>query len=194
MRIAISGSHLVGKTTLAEALSDTLPRHELVPEPYELLVDDEYEFAEVPSLEDFELQLERSFQCIQESGTNVVFDRCPLDILGYLFTHRDAEAFQLEDWMPRVRDAVAKLDLIVFVPVEDPDLVAVPRSQVRLRSEVDAVLRDIIVDDAYGLDIDVMTAAGTPGARLHQVVAHLFGVPGDERSQGCSSPGPSAVR
>jgi hypothetical protein len=70
-------------------------------------------------------------------------------------------------------ESVAKLDLIVFVPVEDPDRVAVPRSQARLRAEVDTVLRDIVVDDAYGLETDVISAAGTPGARLRQVVTHL---------------------
>lgn len=173
MRIAISGSHLVGKTTLAEALADALPQHELVPEPYYLLEEDGHEFAEMPSLDDFELQLERSIQCVQESGPDVVFDRCPLDILGYLVTHRDAEAFQPEDWMPRVREAVAKLDLIVFVPIEDPDRVAVPRSQVRLRSDVDMALNDLIVDDVYGLEIEVITVTGTPDARLREVAAHL---------------------
>lgn len=172
MRVAISGSHLVGKTTLATALADALPRHDLVPEPYYLLAEDGHEFEEMPSIDDFERQLERSFQCIEESGSDVVFDRCPLDLLGYLITHRDAEAFRLNDWLPRVRTSVAKLDLVVFVPVEEPDRVAVPRSQARLRAEVDAILRDIIVDDAYGLDIDVITAQGTPGARLRQVVAH----------------------
>jgi len=173
MRIAISGSHLVGKTTLAEALAEALPGHELVPEPYYLLEEDGHEFAEMPSIEDFELQLERSIQCVQESGMDVVFDRCPLDVLGYLVTHRDADAFRREDWMPRVREAVAKLDLIVFVPIEDPDRVAVPRPQARLRSDVDMVLRDMIVDDAYGLEIDVITVAGTPGTRLREVAAHL---------------------
>jgi hypothetical protein len=173
MRIAISGSHLVGKTTLAEALADALPGHELVPEPYYLLEDEGHEFAEMPSLEDFELQLERSIRCVQESGADVVFDRCPLDILGYLVTHRDADDFQIKDWMPRVREAVATLDLIVFVPIEDPDRVAVPRSQARLRSDVDIALRDLILDDACGLEIEVIMVAGTPDARLRDVTAHL---------------------
>ena len=173
MRVAISGSHLVGKTTLAGALADALPSHELVPEPYYLLAEDGYEFGEMPSIDDFERQLERSFQCIEDSGPDVVFDRCPLDLLGYLITARDAEAFRLDDWLPRVRASVAKLDLVVFVPIEEPDHVAVPRSQARLRAEVDSVLRDIIVDDVYELEIDVMTARGMPDARLHQVVTHL---------------------
>ena len=173
MRIAISGSHLVGKTTLAEALADALPGHELVPEPYFLLEEDGCEFAEMPSIEDFELQLERSIQCVQEGGSNVIFDRCPADILGYLITHREAEAFQLADWLPRVQECIATLDLLVFVPIEEPDRVAVPRSQVRLRAEVDATLRDIVVDDAYGLEVDVITVAGAPGTRLQQVVARV---------------------
>lgn len=173
MRIAISGSHLVGKTTLAEALADALPSHDLVPEPYYLLEEDGYEFGEVPSIQDFERQLECSVQSIEESRTDVVFERCPLDLLGYLITHRDAEAFRLNDWLPRVRASIAKLDLIAFVPIEVPDRVAVPRSQARLRADVDAVLRDIIVDDMYGLETHVITVQGTPGARLRQVVAHL---------------------
>jgi predicted ATPase len=173
MRIAISGSHRVGKTTLAEALAETMPGHELVHEPYYLLQEDGHEFAEMPSIEDFERQLERSIECIHESGADVVFDRCPLDILGYLVTHCDAGAFQLETWMPRVRQAVAKLDVVVFVPVEEPDRVAVPRSEARLRSDVDTVLRDIIADDAYGLEFDLIVAAGTTEARLREVMAHL---------------------
>lgn len=175
MRIAISGSHLVGKTTLAESLADALPSYELVPEPYYLLEQDGWEFAEMPSIEDFERQLACSVLCIQEGGPDVVFDRCPLDILGYLLTHRDGRAFRLEDWMPRVREAVAKLDVIVFLPIEDPDRMAVPREQARLRSDVDTALREIIVDDEYGLEVAVITAVGSPGARLRQVVAHLQG-------------------
>jgi len=173
MRIAVSGSHRVGKTTLAEALAEALPRHEFVPEPYHLLEEDGHEFAEMPSIEDFELQLERSFQCVQESGANVIFDRCPLDILGYLITHQDADVFQIGDWMPRVQESVAGLDIIVFVPIEEPDRIAVSHSDARLRAEVDAVLRDIIVDDTCGLGFDVITTAGETATRVRQVMANL---------------------
>lgn len=173
MRIAVSGSHRVGKTTLAEALADALPSHELVPEPYYLLEEDGYEFPEMPSIEDFEHQLERSLQCIHESGPDTIFDRCPLDIIGYLVTHQDAGAFRLEEWMPRVREAVSTLDLIVFVPIEHPDRVAVDRSQARTRSDVDAALSEIVGDDTYGLEFELITVEGTPGARVRQVITHL---------------------
>jgi MoxR-like ATPase len=112
MRIAICGTHLVGKTTLAEQLAEALPSHELVPEPYRFLEHEGYEFGEMPSLEDFERQLERAFRCVQEGGPAAVFDRCALDIVGYLQTHEDAEAFDLDRWLPRIREHVAALDLI----------------------------------------------------------------------------------
>lgn len=173
MRIAISGSHLVGKTTLAEALADALPQHQFVPEPYRLLEEEGHEFEEMPSIEDFELQLERSLQCLQEGGPDVVFDRCPLDLVGYLQVHADAEAFDLEQWLPRIREHMAALDLVVFVPIEAPDRVAVPRSQARHRAAVDAMLGDIVLNDAYGVEVAVIEVAGSIEARLRQVLAQV---------------------
>lgn len=173
MRIAISGSHLVGKTTLAEALAEALPGHQFVPEPYRLMEEEGYEFGEMPSVEDFELQLERSFLCLQEGGPAAVFDRCPLDLAGYLLTHADADAFDLELWTPRIREHVATLDLVVFVPIEAPDRVDVPRSQRRLREEVDTLLSDIILGDAYGFEMTAIEVAGSLDVRLRQVLARV---------------------
>lgn len=173
MRIAISGSHLVGKTTLCEALAEVLPLYQFFPEPYRLLEEEGHEFGDMPSVDDFELQLERSFQCLQEGGTDAVFDRCPLDVVGYLQTHDDAEAFDLEFWMPRIREHVATLDLVVFVPIEEPDRVAVGRSQARLRARVDEVLGDMILNDAYGLGVEAIEVAGSIDARIRQILARV---------------------
>lgn len=175
MRIAISGSHRVGKTTLAEALAEAFPKYELVPEPYYLLEEDGHEFAEMPSLEDFELQLDRSLQSLEESHANTVFDRCPLDILGYLVTHDDADAFEVDDWMPRMQRLMPSLDLIVFVPIEERDRIPVDRAEQQLRGDVDSALREIVADDAYGFEVDVLTVTGSPAERLKQVLARLRG-------------------
>lgn len=181
MRIAISGSHRVGKTTLAEALADALPGHTLVPEPYRLLEDDGYDFAEMPSLEDFERQLERSLESLDDSGPDSVFDRCPLDIVGYLLTHREARSFTLDDWLPRIRAAMATLDLVVFVPIEDHDRIDVPRDDVRLRRRVDEALAAIVADDAHGLGFAVLSVHGSPDARLRQVLDARRAVPAHRR-------------
>jgi hypothetical protein len=125
MRIAISGSHGVGKTTLAEALAAALPNYELVPEPYRLLEDEGYVFPETPSVEDFEAQLERSLVCLEQTGTHVIFDRCPVDLLAYL---PPPPLFGFRSWLPPVEDSLASIDFIVFVPIERPDRIVVPRA------------------------------------------------------------------
>lgn len=61
MRIAISGTHPVGKSTLAEDLAALLRDHDLVGEPYHDMAEDGHAFSHPPSLDDFEAQLEYPF-------------------------------------------------------------------------------------------------------------------------------------
>lgn len=173
MRITISGSHRVGKTTLAEALADALPGYVLVPEPYYQLEDEGHEFEDPPSLEDFERQLERSLQSLADGAADVVFDRCPLDLLAYLRTHRDRAAFDATDWLPRIREAMATIHLVVFVPIEAPDRVPVDRSEQRLRSRVDDALRDLVLDDDADLGVSSLEVRGPVEPRLRQVLAQI---------------------
>ncbi len=80
MRIAISGTHGVGKSTLVEALADALPGSTSVIEPYHQLVEEGHELAAMPSVEDLELMLARSIANLRDSEPDVVLDRCPLDL------------------------------------------------------------------------------------------------------------------
>src|SRR5262249_33676494 len=174
MRIAVSGAHRTGKTTLVAELQRNLPAYEAVDEPYRLLEDEGYEFAEMPSLEDFERQLERSIESVAPAAPDRNHDRCPADIVGYLTTHVDAAAFDLEDWFPRVRDAMQALDLVVFVPIELPDRVAVSAADhMELRRRVDDELRDILLDDRWGLGVQTLEVAGTVAERARQVLARI---------------------
>ena len=176
MRIAIAGTHRSGKTTLVEDLSAALPQHLVVEEPYYLLVEEGHDFAEMPSVEDFELQLERSIDLLDDGEPNVIFDRCPADFLGYLLTHTEARAFDLESWLPRVRAAMASLDLVVFLPVEERDRIALPASEDgELRAQVDEKLKEILLENAFGFEVDVLEATGTPRERVRQVT-NVFGV------------------
>lgn len=173
MRIAISGAHRVGKTTLAEALADALPGHVLVPEPYYLLEDEGHEFEEMPSLEDFELQLERSLAALEDAAADVIVDRCPIDLVAYLQAHRDAANFDLDDWLPRIRERMATLDLVVFVPIEAPDRVPVERSEARLRAKVDDALRELLLDDALDVGVAAIEVRGPVDSRVRQVLTQL---------------------
>jgi hypothetical protein len=174
MRIAISGTHFSGKSSLAEALSEALPQHTTVEEPYHQLQDEGYDFAELPSLEDFELQLERSIENLNENPPNVIFDRCPVDILGYILAHADVDAFDLNTWLPRVQNAVNKLDLVVLLSIEEPDRIVLPVSQDAVyRQRVDEILREIILENPFSLEVDVLEASGSVHMRTNQVMTYI---------------------
>ena len=174
MRIAISGAHFSGKSTLVQDLADALPNYSTVEEPYVLLAEEGYEFTEMPSVEDFELQLERSIDCLIEREPNIIFDRCPADLLAYLLTHDDAEAFGLQRWLPRIRAAMRKLDLVVFLPIEQRDRIDLPSSEdAELRMQVDAELREILLEDSFDFGVEVIEMTGAREERVRRVVESL---------------------
>ena len=174
MRIAISGTHFSGKSTLVDAVSEALPKYTTVAEPYALLEEEGVLFADPPSLDDFEQQLERAIQELEESGTDVIFDRCPADILGYILAHHDVDLFDPAQWLARVRRAVQKLDLIVFLAIEEPDPIPLPVSQdAGYRKRVDEILREILLDDPFGFEVEVLQAAGSAQIRADQVLAYV---------------------
>ncbi len=174
MRIAISGTHFSGKTTLVEALSEVLPDYTTVEEPYHQIAEEGHKFAEVPSIEDFELMLERSIENVYDSAQNAIFDRCPADILGYILSHSDVEAFDLEEWLPRVQSGIRKLDLIVFLPIETPDRIVLPLSEdIDYRGRVDETLQEIILANRFSFVVDVLEVTGSLLKRVEQVLAHI---------------------
>jgi predicted ATPase len=174
MRIAVSGTHRVGKSTLIEELSEHLASYVTVDEPYHQLEEEGYAFAEVPSVEDFEAQLARSITNLGESASEALFDRCPVDFIGYLLAHEDREGFDLEAWLPKVRRAVQTLDLIVLVGVERRDRISLSASEDgAFRLAVDEQLKELLLDDPHGFGVEVLEVEGATGARARQVLAHL---------------------
>jgi hypothetical protein len=178
VRIAFSGSHRVGKSTLVELLADALTGYTAVDEPYYLLEGEGHESSETPSVEDFEAQLERSLEAVEEGEQNVLFDRCPADLFAYLLAHEDAGAFDPDDWLERTREAMQTLDLVVFVPIEERDRIALPSHEDgEYRLAVHEKLHHLLVDDALGLETEVLTVHGDVPARVDQVMARI----GDEK-------------
>lgn len=168
MRIAFSGSHRVGKSTLVEQLARALPQYALVEESYALLEDDGYEFGWPPSAEDFEAKLDRSVLEIATAGNDVRFDRCPVDFLAYLLV----DGQDIETKIGRAREATELLDLVVFVPIEEPDCIAVTFHEDRpWRQAVDETLAQLLRDDE--LVEDMLTVQGSVAARVAQVMTRV---------------------
>jgi len=171
MRIAITGSHRTGKSTLLAALAELLPGHKVVNEPYHLMEEDGHEFSHPPSLEDLVAQLERSLAEVSGAGGDVLFDRSPLDVLAYILCHEEAESFDLDEWLPEIEEAVQSLDLIVFVPIESPDRITFSPSDDEgdSRTAVDEKLRELVLDDSFDLEPEVLQVQGDAKARAQRV-------------------------
>jgi hypothetical protein len=180
MRIAVSGTHFSGKSTLIASLLKYIPYYSSIQEPYRLLEEEGYEFSDPPSLEDFEEQCARSVRAIQESTENTLFDRCPLDLLAYVeaFTERSSiePPIHIEYWLQNIENAVDRLNLIIFVPIEKKDRIRVPISEDRaLRTAVDQKLRELLLDDSLGIlqDVEVLEVIGTLENRVQIIKDYL---------------------
>ena len=80
MRIAVAGTHGVGKSTLIEEFLRLHPEFEYEPEPYAVMVEDYgEEFSAEPCVEDFLRQLEFNLERLGQHSENVIYERCPLD-------------------------------------------------------------------------------------------------------------------
>lgn len=171
MRIAVSGSHATGKSTLVRELTAGAPDLIAVEEPYYLLAEEGYPFSDPPSVDDFELLIERSLaEMASARSGSVIFDRSPADYLAYLAALQPGVS--MADHISSVAGALATLDLLVYVPIEHPDRIETTEAP-RLRRRVDAILRDMLVTQAWGLTVPVVEVEGTPAERARQIVSLL---------------------
>jgi hypothetical protein len=168
MKIAITGAHRVGKTTLAEKLQEYLVGYELSMEPYHELAELGYEFSEQPTVSDFLEQLDYSIKQISTTDRNVIFDRCPIDFLAYIQAI-DGPA-HIQSIFNKVESIISELDLLVFVPVEEPDLIPGDTSDFQeLRDNVNEIIGDWIGD--FG--VDVIEVRGSLLNRRDQILAKI---------------------
>lgn len=133
MRIAISGTHGSGKSTLIDAFLLAHPAFAYEPEPYEALQEEFSDtFAAEPSADDFYQQLMFNTDRLRQyQPTNdVIYERCPVDFLAYLFALHDlrratAAVQLLKPVISLVKEALPLLDLIIFLPLNPADQIAV---------------------------------------------------------------------
>jgi hypothetical protein len=182
MRVAISGSHATGKTSLIE---EFLSRHHGFahePEPYVTLEEAYGEsFAQEPTVEDFRRQVEFSIQTLRQyqPADCVIFERSPVDFLAYIVAlletgsshRRDAG---LDETIALVKSALPCLDVIVFLPLDHAGNMEVPDIEnPALRGDVDDLLHDIFLEnqfDLFGADGPIIVEArGTMSERLKTV-------------------------
>jgi predicted ATPase len=172
VRIALSGAHAVGKTSLVAELRQQLNGYEAVDEAYCELLDEGHGFADPPSVYDFLAQLDHSIARLRsDHGAHRLYDRCPADFLAYLAAAKAHDAAR--ERLGAASEALRTLDLIVFVPIERPDRIASTHGADRLRARVDALLREILIDDSYGFGRPVVEVHGSVAVRAKQVTSAI---------------------
>jgi hypothetical protein len=183
VRIAVSGSHSTGKSTLIAAFLAKCPGYLHEPEAFESLADDvELTSSEGPTAEGLQALLERTLSslALHAPGTFVVFERSPVDYLAYATAGRsswptDSVASFLAEFVPRVRAAVRSLDLIVFLPVSPTGVPSRPGESAGFRRRVDAALQRALLDDDYDLFGDpesprVIELSPSPDRQLAELI------------------------
>jgi hypothetical protein len=174
VRIAVSGSHSLGKSTVVNdwvAAHDGYLREE---EPYRALgLFGPYEIL----IRDSSTRLHNGIQLYYNisrvhryasSAADVIFDRAPVDYLAYSQFTADCRTTDIDDefvasMVPAVRESLDHLDILAFVPGSQRWPVEMEADGIR---PVDLVYRDA-VDEIFkqiyrGGRFDVMPAAGAP--------------------------------
>ncbi|MEM6839658.1 MAG: hypothetical protein AAF609_22820 [Cyanobacteria bacterium P01_C01_bin.120] len=156
MRVAVSGTHCSGKSTLIDLFLIAHPDFTHEPEPYIVLQEDYGQvFAAEPSADDFYQQLKFNIDRLRryQPSEKAIYERCPIDFIAYLLAlsnlriDKAAAAF-VEQSLDIVKDGIEFLDLIVFLPLDgmDGDVISDVEDQ-ELRVAVDDWLVDILRGD-----------------------------------------------
>jgi hypothetical protein len=166
VRVALSGAHSTGKSTLIAAFLERRPGYVYEPEAFEVLADEVDLTDEGPTPEGLYALLEHTARgvALHGPGACVVHERSPVDYLAYAAASRRTWSKAsivgfLAAHVPVVRTSLRHLDLITLVPVSAAGPIqARPGEDVRFRKRVDEGLRRALLDD----DFDLFGDAGSP--------------------------------
>lgn len=167
MRIAVSGSHSLGKSTLVDDWVARYPEFTREEEPYRALgLYGPYQilFRDESTRLHNGIQLYYSLSRVNRytaQADDVIFDRAPVDYLAYSQYTADAGSTDIDDafvmsMVAAVIESLDRLDIIAFVPKSDEWPVEMEADGIRptdyaYRDAVDAVFKQIYREGRYGV-------------------------------------------
>lgn len=159
MRIAVSGTHFMGKSTL---IDDFIKKHSAYTrkvEPYYQLLDEKTVVPSLePDLDSILEQLDYSINQLNESESeeNIIFDRCPVDFIAYAICALeqddvDIDETEVAERFLDVKKALNNLDLIVFLPITKEYIIDYTEENPNYRKSADKCFKKIYRDDLYDI-------------------------------------------
>jgi len=155
MRIVVSGTHFVGKSTLIEDFINVHPEYKSEIEPYYKLQDEKtMELSLEPSVESLLEQLDYSIDQINtlSNERNIIFDRCPVDFIAYVMCVIEKDSIDINDsevseMFSEVKEALDSIDLIAFLPITKEDSIDYTEENPAYRKAADRCFKKIYRDD-----------------------------------------------
>jgi hypothetical protein len=202
MRIAISGSHSLGKSTVVNdwvALNGDYIREE---EPYRVLsLRGPYEilFRDASTRLHNGIQMYYSISRLNRYFTpaeQVIFDRSPVDYIAYSQYTANQRLTDIDDdfvlsMVSAARESLERLDILAFVPQSDDWPVAMEDDGIRpvdhsYRDEVDAIFKQIYRDGRFDIlpkksSPLLIELVGSPEHRLLQLAQAVEQVQAETR-------------
>lgn len=159
MRIAISGTHFMGKSTLIEDFIKKYPHYSYEIEPYYQLQNQGIEeFSEQLTFECVLKQLDYSIELLnaKKDQNNIIFDRCPIDFIAYAMYIADQRQINFNDTVfsekfSEIKEALRILDLIVFLPMTKEHRIEYEEEDAAYRKMIDKNLKKIYRDEVFDI-------------------------------------------
>jgi hypothetical protein len=190
VRIAVSGSHSLGKSTVVNQWVETHPHYIREEEPYRALsLHGPYEikFRELSTRLHNGIQIYYNISRIHRYSKptdQVIFDRCPVDYIAYSqYTANqastDIDTAFVESMVPAAKECLDHLDILAFVPKSQQWPVAMEEDGIRpvdhsYRDEVDTIFKQIYRDGRFDLISQhdgpkLIELIGSPKQRIKQL-------------------------
>lgn len=159
MRIAVSGTHFIGKTTLIEDFLKKHPNYRCEQEAYYKLQDEkEMELSLEPSLDSLLEQLDYSIEQLHKTADeqNVIFDRCPIDFIAYSMINLEQDLLDINDSevserFDDIKTALNTLDLILFLPITKENAIEYTEENPAYRKAADNYFKKLYRDEVCDL-------------------------------------------
>jgi len=191
MRVAITGTNGIGKSTLIQDMLNQWPGYITPQTSYRELIDDRY--TTVMNETTQQQVLDSMIDQLKSYGKDdhVIYDRCPIDNLVYSLhgnTRNTISDKFIEDCARKIKQALRLVDLIFFIPITSQDDVDISNNikgkgdlTLEYATEIDNLFKSVYRqwDNKESPFVDyedkphVIEVFGTPEQRLEMIKLYI---------------------